>query len=309
MEVSNRIKGVFFGQAIGDALGLATEFMSKEEVKEHYPNGVPHYQDIVQDKHRSRWTAGDWTDDTEQWLCILNSILEHGEIRPLDIASRMHSWMINGGMGIGISTYRVMSLPQYTEFPYKGSELVWKMKGKNLAPNGALMRNSIVCLYQYQDLNLVLDHCDKIARLTHHDPRCVDCCKVMAHLIHGELTGSPVAFDSLKSLFSTYDSRIAEYILPLSADITQLSLDEHQSVGYTLKALAAGLWAYYHAEDFEDGIHQIVMEGGDADTNGCIAGSLLGAKYGFEMIPGYLVNGLLQKDELLSYLDDFRAIG
>ena len=51
MEVSNRIKGVFFGQAIGDALGLATEFMSKEEVNEHYPDGVPTYQEIVQDKH------------------------------------------------------------------------------------------------------------------------------------------------------------------------------------------------------------------------------------------------------------------
>ena len=27
----NRIKGVFFGQAIGDALGLGTEFLSKEK--------------------------------------------------------------------------------------------------------------------------------------------------------------------------------------------------------------------------------------------------------------------------------------
>ena len=30
--VKNRIKGVLFGQAIGDALGLGTEFMTKQDI-------------------------------------------------------------------------------------------------------------------------------------------------------------------------------------------------------------------------------------------------------------------------------------
>ena len=34
----------------------------------------------------------------------------------------------------------------------------------------------------------------------------------------------------------------------------------------------------------------IIMEGGDADTNGCIAGSMMGAK--FDNIPQKWINGL-----------------
>lgn len=307
MDISNIIKGVFFGQAIGDALGLATEFMSKVEVQQHYPNGVNNYQDIIQDEHRVRWQAGDWTDDTDQWLCILESILEHNQIISTDIAIKFYNWMTNGGMGVGTTTYRVLSLPQYVEFPHKGAELVWKMKGKNIAPNGALMRNSIVCLFQYQELDQVLQNCETVAKLTHFDPRCIDSCKVMAHLIIGELKGNPIQLNDLATLLSEYDPRISEYILPLKYDISILMLDEPRSVGYTLKALAAGLWAYFYADSFEEGLKAVVMEGGDADTNGCIAGSMLGAKFGYDMIPQRLVTSLNQVDKLnemlLGFLD------
>ena len=64
--IKERFLGTIFGQAVGDALGLSTEFMSKQEVDRFYPNGKEDYSQIVQDDHRRRWQRGDWTDDTEE---------------------------------------------------------------------------------------------------------------------------------------------------------------------------------------------------------------------------------------------------
>lgn len=35
--IKNRMLGCLYGQAIGDALGLGSEFMSKDEVSKNYP--------------------------------------------------------------------------------------------------------------------------------------------------------------------------------------------------------------------------------------------------------------------------------
>ena len=40
-----------------------------------------------------------------------------------------------------------------------------------------------------------------------------------------------------------------------------------------------------HAESFEAGVIDTVMRGGDTDTNGAIAGALLGAMYGRDAVP------------------------
>jgi len=220
MNFKDKVKGLIFGQAIGDALGLGAEFMSKEEVIYHYPNKLNNYNQIIQDKHRSRWKKGAWTDDTDQFLCILDSILENKEVVLSDIAKRFYAWFKGTPMGIGRTTYSVLSVPQYTLYPTKAAELVWKMKRGNVASNGSLMRNSIVGAWNFNNM------------------------------------------------------------------------------GYTLKALSAGIWAYFNSNSFSDGLLKIINEGGDADTNGCIAGSILGTKFGFSSIPIHWIDGLNGKELL-----------
>lgn len=38
--IKERFLGALFGQAVGDALGLSTEFMSRQEEDRFYPNGI-----------------------------------------------------------------------------------------------------------------------------------------------------------------------------------------------------------------------------------------------------------------------------
>lgn len=144
--IKERFLGTIFGQAVGDALGLSTEFMSRQEVDRFYPNGIEDYSQIVQDDHRRRWQRGDWTDDTDMMLCILDSFVTCQKVDILDIARRFKEWMMNGGMGIGWHTYNVMALGDYTSNPQRAAEIIWKMGKKKAAANGAVMRTSVVGL-------------------------------------------------------------------------------------------------------------------------------------------------------------------
>ena len=46
--IKDKMLGCLYGQAIGDALGLGTEFLNEDEVMKHYPNGLSRYEDIIQ---------------------------------------------------------------------------------------------------------------------------------------------------------------------------------------------------------------------------------------------------------------------
>ncbi len=298
-QIIDKIKGVIFGQAIGDALGLATEFMSKEEVENHYPNGIQSYSDCIIDNHRSRWKTGDWTDDTDQMLCILDSILELKSVDEKHIATQFLSWYLNNGLGIGVHTDKVFRIPQYASNPLKASEIVWNMSKKKSASNGAIMRTSILGVWEYYNSFSIKNNTDIIAKTTHFDPRCVGSCVIISEVISQLILNNTLTNEQLIELSKEYDTRIEEYILKaLESSIASLDLADKFEIGYTLKTMAAGLWVLNHSTDYFSGISSVILEGGDADTNASVAGAILGAKFGYSGIPNHLTKSLLHKEEL-----------
>jgi ADP-ribosylglycohydrolase len=304
------IRGVFFGQAIGDALGLGSEFLNKQQIKEHYPEGLFSYSQIIQDNHRKRWQIGNWTDDTDQFLCIVDAILENGEISEYNFANELYKWFKGKPFGIGKTVLKVVTLPQFTLYPHKAAELVWKLSRYKNASNGAIMRTSILGLWQYWDNNLVIKNTESVCKVTHFDPRCIGSCVIITSIISNLLrTNELLSAEQLVEIGKKYDQQITDYIfLAEKGTIEQLCLDESTSIGYTLKALSGGLWAYFNAENFEDGLIKIVNQGGDADTNAAVACSLLGAKFGFGGIPKKYIDNLLNEKLLNEKIERFMKI-
>lgn len=292
----DKIRGTIYGQAIGDALGLGTEFMDDYDIAWKYPKGFTHYSEIYQDRHRRRWEIGDWTDDTDMTLCIANAIIKDKGVNLTTIAQNFKEWANGVPMGIGANTYKVLMIGDYVEKPLEVSKKVWEISRYQSAANGGLMRTSIVGLLP----NSIEQSAADICRLTHYDPRCVGSCVIVSELIHAHVYGKLIpTYDQMIAIGRRYDERINEYIqLSQCVDISALGLQEEGSIGYTLKTLAAGLWAYWHAETFQEGLLAVVRAGGDADTNAAVACSILGAKFGFNAIPSEYVEGLIYRDLL-----------
>lgn len=165
----DRFRGCLYGQAIGDALGLGTEFMTDEDIAGKYPHGLQHYKQIYQDRYRKRWEIGDWTDDTDMMLCIADEVIEDKGVNFYNIARHFKDWANGTPMGIGENTYKVLMIGDYVEHPFDVSHKVWEMNKFQSAANGGLMRTSVVGLFPKE----VRTCAENICRLTHYDPRCV----------------------------------------------------------------------------------------------------------------------------------------
>ena len=287
----DRIKGCIYGQAIGDALGLGTEFMSQAEVKKYYPNGLERYDQIIQDAHRKRWEKGSWTDDTDMMICIAKA-RKNNHFDLNEIACNFKDWFNGTPLGIGRHTFNVLCMGDYTKAPIKAADMIWRLYKCRSAANGGLMRTSIVATSP----SVGEDEIGNICRLTHPDMRCVGSCVLVVKLIQN-LIFNDTQLDkaALKDIADRYDRRICEYIdLAENDNPSVLSLDGNM-MGYTLKTMSVALWSLWHCSSFKNGLLSVVNLGGDADTNAAVSCALLGAKYGFSSIPQYYVDNLLNK--------------
>ena len=239
---------------------------------------------------------GDWTDDTDMMQCIANAVIKDEGVNLTTIAQNFKHWADGCPMGIGETTHKVLLFGDYVEKPFEVSKKIWEMSHCRAAANGGLMRTSVVGLFPK-----AVEVCAaNICRLTHYDPRCVGSCVIVSLLIHSLVyEGKGLSYHQIIDLARKYDNRIIEYVdLSMDTDIRVLELQDKSSVGYTLRCLAAGLWAYWHAKSFAEGLLAIVRAGGDADTNAAVACAILGAKFGYNTIPTEYVDGLVYKDQL-----------
>ena len=84
------------------------------------------------DFHRSRWEKGDFTDDTDQMILMVRTLVgQKGKVVPEDFAYRLKFWQMNGfpelGDICGVNIFHF--LPQMS---YLTLSLVWNWKNHSI---------------------------------------------------------------------------------------------------------------------------------------------------------------------------------
>lgn len=292
-----------YGQAIGDALGLGTEFMTKDEVLKHYPEGLHSYNQIIQDSHRKKWAKGDWTDDTDMMICLLKAFTDQG-FDTAEAARNFKEWYDGKPMGIGRNTIKVLMCADYTDAPFMVSKIIWESSRKSSAANGALMRTSVMGLWPTFNESWVNEAC----MLTHYDYRCRYSCIIASRIIHNLVWNNYLPdYSEVHDFALNLDKEAAEFVELAynSTLIDSLLLDKQPGIGYTYRTLSAALWCLWHAESFEDGLLKVVNEGGDADSNAAISCAVLGARFGYDTIPSDYIETLCHKHEYHDIVSSF----
>lgn len=93
MSAHNRALGAFYGLALGDALGMPTQSLSREQVRARF-GAITGLEDADADQPIApNMPAGSITDDTEQAILVGELLVEgQGTIEPSVLARRLIDW-------------------------------------------------------------------------------------------------------------------------------------------------------------------------------------------------------------------------
>ena len=299
------------GHAIGDALGVPVEFLSREDLKENPVKEMLGYGTYPVPK-------GAWSDDTSMSLCALAS-LANGGIDFDEVMLNFGKWYykdeftptgemfdVGNTCSIAIDNYFVNKLP-YT----KCGETREYANG-----NGSLMRIHPFVLYL---ANMNINEDDKVkivemaSALTHAHERSKMACGIYAFVLW-ELLNDPTKSSIVVGLnrarkyykgyaeYETYNSKLFKAIGNLDSLIDtgkpQVGEDEIKSGGYVVHTLEAVIWCLLTTNSFSECVLKAVNLGDDTDTVAAIAGGLAGALYGYEDIPNEWKCNLIKFEEI-----------
>lgn len=298
-SLKEKIHAFLAGTAVGDALGLGTEFMTRSEVIRHYGDGLRDYADIVRDSHRRQWKRGDWTNDTDVVLLLAESLIASNGYDSADYARRLQEWQKELPADLGSNIRWVLTQPDYLENPTAVSQRTWEKIGHFEASNEALGRAALLAFWPGTRDEIVenaIDNC----KLTHYDDRCWGTCAIIAAAAHILIWEERLpTFEELKEIGMRHNPEIIPYLRTAwEGDLEDIRLDDEDTYWYTRKAMAAALWTLWHIESPEEVLHILVDAGGDADTNASLGLALSGIRHGLDALPSNLIDGLLKKERL-----------
>ncbi len=295
------------GHAIGDAMGVPTEFcireyLLKNPVKEmigSYKTGQP---------------AGSWSDDTSMEIATIDSFIQNKEFNYHDIMHKWEEWINEAKYTANNDTFDVgrTCLRAIRNHSLGTEPLKCGIDGEQSNGNGSLMRILPVALYSYYrklDVNEIIKLTNELSSLTHqHDISKLGCyiyVRYIMFLLDGKNKNE--AYELIKTLdYSTYDEyAISKYERILKNDIASYTIDNILSTGYVVDTLECALWILLNANSYKETIIATTNIGNDTDTIGAIAGSMAGIIYGYDSIPTSWIDKLMRKDYLIGLANDF----
>jgi ADP-ribosyl-[dinitrogen reductase] hydrolase len=289
----SRFQGVILGVAVGDALAAPVQFLSPEEVQEHFVE--------VRDMMGGGWLKlrkGQFSSDTEMMLCVLESILESGTFSVDKGIDRLLKWYKTRPKGIGKTTGESLKRLSKGEPWRTASSHVYSKRNHSSAGNGAMLRSIPIALrYTFDCASLITLSADS-AMITHADPLATSGVVLLNMMISRLLETEekdPRAY-CIERLFGTQQN----VWKPILDEVDYLEVEDLIASGFVVDTLQSALWCFLKADSFENAMVAAINRGNDVCGLASVTGALAGAYYGVEKIPTRWLDALEHREALMS---------
>lgn len=292
------ITGCILGTAVGDAIGLPYEGISKRRLQRLKPQI---------DGHAFLFGRGMVSDDTEH-TCIVAQALaaSAGDVDKFSrVLSRLlKAWLLGVPAGTGMATARAIFKLLLCFSPQKS--------GVFSAGNGPAMRSAIIGICFGHDPCSMKSLVRVSTRITHTDPKAE--LGALAIAAAAYYSASRRIEDDFPAHYFKYLSDliscepgskelldlISKAILSANTGETTTSFAAAMGwkkgvSGYIYATVPAVLHSWFkHPDDYASAITGLIECGGDTDTTAAIAGAIVGAGVGIEGIPSTWLQGLME---------------
>ena len=284
MTKLQNIRGVLFGTAVGDALGLPFENLEPSRVKRLMKTPL---------RHQMLLGNGFLSDDTEHTFHVAAALAETDSPEEFQraLGRRLRWWFWGLPAGIGLGTLRAC-LRLTIGFPASRS-------GVSSAGNGPAMRSALLGIAVPPAL--LATYVAACTRLTHTDPRAEAGALAVAFAASQLRAGN-----SPETLLSGVADQIQEPeirgLLNTAAEAAERQLSppdfalqlglEHGVTGFVNHTVPIALYIAATSTNFETAIRSAIELGGDTDTVAAITGALAGVRFGPDAIPEEWTNKL-----------------
>lgn len=307
----DRFRGCMLGLAVGDALGMPVEGLTREEIRGRLGE-VREMVAPTPDHFHCGLAPGQYTDDTEQTLLLAETIIESGFFDVERFTSKLadwgRAWTADPSLNRGVGWTSMTAIQDLLR------DRPWQEAGLPTPTCGSAMRTAPIGLVYHCNLDLVARYADQQSLPTHSSTAARAGSVAVAVGVALSILGfSPVRVLEMAAAFSERIDR--DFARRLSIVEELLDLDPPEALAETgtspmvTETVPAAFYCHLKFEP-EDALTAAASSGGDTDSIASIAGALGGAYRGTDWIPNRWLSCLEERkriEEAASDLADVAA--
>jgi ADP-ribosyl-[dinitrogen reductase] hydrolase len=301
-EIHDRIIGGLLGVAVGDALGVPVEFLTRETIAQN-----PVRDMIGFGTHRQ--PPGTWSDDSSLTFCLAESLCQGYDLNA--ISGRFQNWLYHGYwtasgrvFDVGNATREAIENLRFGKSPLESGLSHIRSNG-----NGSLMRILPLAFFLYTetDAQRRFQRIHEVSGITHAHPVSLIACGIYVHFaIELMRDSNPArAWETTRRIAVGHYAALPEFkphLTPfrrlLAEEFARTPGREIQSSGYVVHTLEAAIWCLFQCDDYAKTVLLAVNLGEDTDTTGAVAGGLAGVVWGGRGIPEKWSGQLIRREDI-----------
>ncbi|MBS3123413.1 ADP-ribosylglycohydrolase family protein [Candidatus Woesearchaeota archaeon] len=287
LSTINLAKGCLVGAAVGDALGMPAEYISKNELHLFYNGKIDSYQKANNNHPCAHLKPGQYTDDTQQLILLAESLVVNKSFNLLDFSQRIGQWAHDCQTIAGYDRFSGGTSMSAGLAIFNGSNP--RKTGINRATCGSAMRAAPLGIFYYDNLQKLNFAAADSSLITHSHPAAIDSAIFLSKTI-ASLINCVNPEDSVQEAKSTLTSDLVQrlnYVFENKDKEPNLVAKEIGASESTYETVPMALHCFLHSpSDFEQTVVNAAnLVPGDTDSIACIAGALSGAYNGLSSIP------------------------